>query len=45
MGEKRSNREKNQPELLKKKKRIVSRVDDETTRILAEAGSQSRQDQ
>ena len=44
IGEKRSGREEDQPELLKKLK-LVSRVDEDVTNILAEAGSQPRQNQ
>ena len=44
MGEKRSGREEDQPELLKKLK-LVSRVDEVVTNILAEAGSQPCQNQ
>ena len=44
MGEKRSGREEDQPELLKKRKK-VSQVDGVVTNILAEVGSQPRQNQ
>uniref|UniRef100_A0A7N2KMA2 Zinc knuckle CX2CX4HX4C domain-containing protein n=1 Tax=Quercus lobata TaxID=97700 RepID=A0A7N2KMA2_QUELO len=44
VGEKRSGREEDQPELLKKLK-LVSRVDEVVTNILAEAGSQPHQNQ
>ena len=44
VGEKRSGREEDQPELLKKRK-LVSWVDEVVTNILAEAGSQPRQNQ
>ena len=44
VGEKRRGREEDQPELLKKLK-LVSRVDEDVTNILAEAGSQPRQNQ
>lgn len=44
VGEKRSGREEDQPELLKKRK-LVSRMDKVTTNMLAEAGSQPRQNQ
>ena len=44
VGEKRSGRKEDQPELLKKRKK-VSRVDGVVTNILAEVGSQPRQNQ
>ena len=44
VGEKRSGRKEDQPELLKKRK-LVSWVDEVVTNILAEVGSQPRQNQ